>query len=141
MFPIPRLSGRRIRGLGIIGVLSIGISVFLALVERQPAVANPVDAFGIGARGAALAGAQTAASKDSSANYYNPALLARLDDLHIDIGYRVAAPYLAINGANLGVDTSRGTHMGIVVPGTLGPLQVAIGGATYLPDQQLRRDH
>ncbi len=131
------LVGRKIRR-GLVG-LAVGSSVLLTVGIPQSAVANPVDAFGIGARGAALAGAQTAASKDSSANYYNPALLARLNDLHIDIGYRVAAPYLTIGGANLGVDTSRGTHIGIAVPGALGPLQVAIGGATFIPDQHLSR--
>ena len=103
------------------------------------ALANPIDAFGLGARGAAMGGAQTAAADDSAANYYNPALLARLEALHIDLGYRAAVPRLEINDADLGVDTSRGLHVGFATPGRIGKLRVALGSAIFLPDQNVSR--
>lgn len=116
----------------------VGVALGLILFSTH-ADANPVDAFGLGARGSAMAGAQTAAANDTTASYYNPALLATLRDIHIDVGYRLAAPSLAINGSDLEVDASRGTYFGIAVPGDIGPVEVAIGAVTFLPDQHLSR--
>ncbi|MBL4633238.1 MAG: outer membrane protein transport protein, partial [Kofleriaceae bacterium] len=70
------------------------------------ASANPLDMFGSGARGASMAGAQTAATNDASANFYNPALLATIDGTEIDIEYRYAVPRLRLNGKDLGVDVA-----------------------------------
>ena len=109
------------------------------LAAATPAAANPVDAFGLGARGAAMAGAQTAAVDDSAANYYNPAALARLGELHIDLGYRAALPQLEINGGDLGVDSSRGVMVGLATPGRIGGLRVALGSSIFLPDQNVSR--
>jgi long-chain fatty acid transport protein len=115
------------------------VAIALVLMAAAPAAANPIDAFGLGARGAAMGGAQTAGVSDSAANYYNPARLAALEDIHIDIGYRAAVPRLAINDLDLGVDTSRGLHAGLAVPGRLAGLPVALGGAIFLPDQHASR--
>ncbi len=116
------------------------VLAFAALVGAPHlSFANPADAFGLGARGSSMGGAQTAAANDSSANYYNPALLVRLREIHIDVGYRLAAPKLKIGGSDLGVDSSRGTHLGLAVPGELGPIAVAIGAGVFLPDQHLSR--
>jgi long-chain fatty acid transport protein len=114
-------------------------SLAIAVLGAGDAVANPADAFGLGARGAAMGGAQTAASDDTTASYYNPALLATLDDLHIDLGYRTAMPRLEINDRDLGVDSSRGLHVGVATPGRIGGLTVALGSAIFLPDQNLSR--
>lgn len=120
------------RALGVVAVIAV-----IAIGGQLHA--NPVDAFGLGARGAAMAGAQTAGARDSGANYYNPALLASLDDLRIDFGYRAALPRLDIGGLDLGVDSSRGAHVGVAIPGRVGPLRVALGTALFLPDQHVSR--
>lgn len=117
---------------------ALAIAAALAALA-PPAAANPIDAFGLGARGAAMGGAQTAAVDDSSASYYNPAALARLDDLHIDFGYRAALPLLEINGLDLGVDSSRGLTVGIATPGEIAGMRVALGSAIFLPDQNVSR--
>lgn len=103
------------------------------------AYANPLDVYGLGSRGTALGGAMTAAADDSSANYYNPAALARGKDLRIDLGYRYAQPKLDINGRDNGVEASRGLHVGIVAPAEIGPVRFAFGASLWLPDQHLTR--
>lgn len=110
-----------------------------ALLLPHTAAANPVDAFGFGARAAAMAGAQTAASDDAGASYYNPAILATFDTIRIDVGYQLANPTLEVDGHDLGVDSSRGMVMGISAPGRIGRFPIAIGGAVFLPDQYLSR--
>ena len=58
-------------------------TLLLLLAIASTAHANPADVVGMGARGAAMAGAQVAAVDDSTANYYNPAQLAA-DDAAIE---------------------------------------------------------
>src|SRR5262249_14097587 len=101
--------------------------------------ANPMDAFGYGSRATAMGGAATAASFDSSANYYNPAGLVRGHDLGIDIGYRDAQPILRMNGRDVGVDASHGFLVGLVAPAAIGPFRFAFGASLWLPDQRLTR--
>lgn len=103
------------------------------------ATANPVDAFGFGARGPAMGNAQTAASDDNGAHYFNPAILATFEDIRIDIGYQYADPKLLVNGLDLNVNRSRGIAVGISVPGVFGPVRIGFGGAVYLPDEQATR--
>ncbi|MCU1281619.1 MAG: long-chain fatty acid transport protein, partial [bacterium] len=119
--------------------LAIGAAVALLGVGGSVARANPIDAFGYGSRATAMGGAATAASEDSSANYYNPAGLVRGRDLRIDIGYRYAQPLLRMNGNDLGVDASRGFLIGLVAPGRIGPFRFAFGASLWLPDQRLTR--
>lgn len=109
------------------------------LAVARLAAANPADTNGFGARGAAMGGAHTAAAEDGSATYYNPALLARLSDIHIDLGYQLAAPSLAVDGEDLDVDWARGMSIGLVVPGKVAKKKIAIGAGIFLPDQQLTR--
>src|SRR5262245_65010819 len=111
----------------------------LAFVTAAPARANPMDAFGYGSRATAMGGAATAASEDSSANYYNPAGLVHGRDLRIDVGYRYAQPLLRMNGRDVGVDASRGFLLGLVAPGAIGPFRFALGASLWLPDQRLTR--
>jgi long-chain fatty acid transport protein len=113
--------------------------IAITLAVHDAAHANPIDAFGYGSRAAAMGGAATAASEDSSANYYNPAGLVRGHDLRIDIGYRYAQPLLRMNGRDVGVDASRGFLVGIVAPGRIGPFRFAFGASLWLPDQRLTR--
>jgi long-chain fatty acid transport protein len=112
----------------------------LAVVALPHAAAgNPVDAFGFGGRAPAMAGAQTAAAADGSANYYNPALLATFDDIRIDVGYQTAVPSLFVNGLDLGVDSSRGIAVAMSAPGRIGKIQLALAGGLFLPDQHVLR--
>lgn len=112
----------------------------VALVAASPAArANPVDAFGLGARGVALGGAYGALASDFSANYYNPAGLATGDDLRIELGYVLVDPTLELNGADLDVDGVHGLQVGLVMPGRLFGRRVALSLALYLPDDRLTR--
>jgi hypothetical protein len=111
--------------------------VLLALAAARPAAANPVDAFGFGARGPALGRAQTAAARDGGANYYNPGILATFDVIKVDFGYQLAAPTLTVNGLDLGVDSARGAAGSLIVPGAIAGLPVAIGAGVFLPDEQI----
>ena len=113
--------------------------VALVVAAAAPAGANPVDAFGFGARGPAMAGAQTAATQDGGANYYNPAALALGDEIRIDLGYQLAKPYLRIGGGDQGVDASRGLAISLTAPGDIGPLHLAVGLAAFLPDERITR--
>ncbi len=114
------------------------LSAGLALAP-PPAAANPLDAFGFGARAMGLAGAGTALADDFSANYYNPAALAAIDGLSLDLGYTFTAPRLTLNGADLDVDQSRGFQGGLVVPGTLFGRRVAASVGLHLPDRLVSR--
>ena len=115
------------------------VALTALLAWAAPASANPLDAFGYGARASAMGGAQTAASEDVGAIYYNPALLARFESVRIDIGYQFALPSLMIDGQDVGNDTARGTTAGVVIPGKIGPVELALGAAFYIPDQYLMR--
>jgi long-chain fatty acid transport protein len=116
------------------------IALALAVCAASGAArANPADAFGLGSRGIGMGGAQTAAVDDTSANYYNPAALARSRDLRIDLGYRYAQPLLNLNGRDVGINPTRGLSAGILVPGALGPVRFAFGAVVWLPDQWMTR--
>jgi long-chain fatty acid transport protein len=111
----------------------------VVVCAARAAHANPADMFGFGARGAAMSGAQVAAADDGSANYYNPALLARLDTIRIELGYQAALPALTVDGQDNDVDSSRGTDLDIAVPGHLAGARFTIGAMIFLPDQSLTR--
>ncbi len=129
----PRAIGRRVRA------ISTALCLLLSSEFSGPAAANPIDAFGYGARAAAMGGAQTAASEDGGANYYNPALLASFGDIRMDVGYQLAFPSLLVNDLDLNVDDSRGTLLSLIAPGEIKGVGVALGAATFLPDQHLSR--
>jgi long-chain fatty acid transport protein len=118
---------------------AIWIAGIAGVAVAATARANPVDAFGYGSRAAAMAGAQTAVTDDSSANYYNPGALVRGRDLRIDIGYRYAQPLLRMNGRDNDVDAARGFQVGLVAPAAIGPFRFAFGVALSLPDQRVTR--
>ncbi len=111
----------------------------LLLATVGGAAANPIDLFGFGPRGQAMGGAEVAGADDTSANYYNPALLARSSDIRIDVGYQLAVPRLTIDGRATDVDASRGLALGLAVPGRLLGARLAVGAGLFLPDQQITR--
>ena len=120
--------------------LSVMIAALLLVALHDPiACANPLDAFGFGARSSSMGGAVTAVVNDFSANYYNPAALAIADDLRLEIGYAFTQPELLINGQDLGVDASRGVQGGIVIPGRIFDHRIGFSVALFLPDKHVTR--
>jgi long-chain fatty acid transport protein len=115
------------------------LAVTIAVLAPSAGRANPIDAFGFGARGPAMGGAQTAASDDGGANYYNPGILATFREIRIDLGYQIAQPHLTLNGLDTNVDASHGLAVSLSAPGRIGPVRVAVGGGLFLPDQQITR--
>jgi len=118
---------------------SLFAAVLAVLAAVPRAHGNPVDAFGFGGRAPAMGNAHTAAAEEGSANYYNPALIATFDDIHIDFGYQYARPTLLVNDLDLHVNSSRGLAAALSVPGRLGSKRVAFGGGLFLPDERISR--
>lgn len=114
------------------------LALLLCLAAR-PALANGLDAFGFGARATALGSAYAAVGDDATMGYYNPAALARSQDLHIDVGYQAAVPRLAFSGVQQPIEATRGLVAGLSAPGRLGPVRFAFGVALFLPDQHVTR--
>ncbi len=110
----------------------------LLLLSLTAAHANPLDAFGFGARGMALS-AGTAISEDFSANYYNPGGLAAGEDFRIELGYALVSPSLELNGRDLEVDDSRGVQGGVVLPGELFGHNLGFSIGVHLPDERVSR--
>jgi long-subunit fatty acid transport protein len=115
------------------------LAATLALLSATEARANPVDTYGLGSRGTAMGGAQAADVSDFSANYYNPAGLARATGVELSIGYVRADAFLYTNGHNNGVDPVKGLVGGVVAPGKLFRVPFAFGVGLFLPDSSLSR--
>ena len=103
------------------------------------ALANPFDAFGVGTRTTALGGAGTALAKDSSANYYNPAALTKIQSLRLELGYSYFQPELFMNQGNLKVDRVSGIYTGITLPKDIFEQRLAVSVAFFLPDDRITR--
>lgn len=104
-----------------------------------PAAANPLDAFGFGARSVSMGSAATAVAEDYAANYYNPAGLAAGGDLSLTLGYVLARPQLELNGRDNEVDDSRGFQGGVVLAGQLFERGVGFSLGLHLPDERISR--
>ena len=112
----------------------------LAAVFAAPSArANPPDTFGYGSRETAMGGAAAAEARGVSANYYNPAALARSRGLEIGIGYFRADHSLEMNGRDNHVDPVKGMNAGFVAPGKLASVPFAFGVALHLPDDRISR--
>lgn len=103
------------------------------------ALAHAPDAYGFGARGAAMGGAVAADSTDFAANYYNPAGLVGSPGLRLDLGYSGTDNRLTMNGRDNDVVDPHGLSGGLVAPGTLFGVPFAFGVGTYIPDDGLSR--
>lgn len=114
------------------------VLVMAALLPSGVA-ANPLDAFGFGARGVGLGGAMTALSDDVSANYYNPAGLATGAGVHLELGYTFVTPTLRLNEADQAVDESRGFQGGALLGGQLFGRRVGFSLGLHLPDERVSR--
>lgn len=112
-------------------------TALLSLATR--ASAQPMDTYGMGSRSIAMGGAVTADVEDFSANYYNPAGLARGTAMRISIGWYGVVNDLRVNGESSNVDSLHGAVMGLVVPGRIGDFRFAFGLAVHLPDDAVSR--
>lgn len=101
--------------------------------------ANPLDAFGFGARGVSLSGAMTSNAVDFSANYYNPAGLAAENDLRIEVGYIYVQPRLELNDADLDVDRNYGVQGGVVLPGRVWDRNLSFSFGVFVPAERISR--
>lgn len=102
------------------------------------AQANPLDAYGFGARAMALGGAATSSARGFAASYYNPAGIAG-GPLALEVGYTFSEPVLRLNDRDLNVDASRGFQGGITVPGEIFGHEVGVSLALHLPDGLISR--
>lgn len=107
------------------------------LVAPSMARAHAPDTFGMGARGMAMGGAMVADANDFSASYYNPAGLALSPGVSVSLGYQYSGLELRIDGADAKVPDVRGIAGGLVLPGRVLSIPVALGVAVYLPDAGL----
>lgn len=115
------------------------LALAAAATAVGPARANPADAYGFGARSSGLAGAVGADVSDFSANYANPAGLARARGLELSVGVLRADPELTLDGRDSRVDAAQGVVAGIVAPGRIAGVPFAFGLAAHVPDQRLSR--
>jgi long-chain fatty acid transport protein len=117
-----------------------GALLFLGLgLSSVPAYANPLDAFGFGSRGAAMAGATSADSHGVWANYENPAGLAHARSLELAVGYFRADHALDLDRKDARIDPVKGVVFGFVLPGTVFGVPVAVGLGAHVPDDRLSR--
>ncbi len=120
--------------------VAAAVAVAVAIALLAPAAgANPVDAFGFGARSTSMGSAATASVDDFSANYYNPAALAADGRMRLEFGYSYLKPTLTLNGGDLHVDEHRGFQGGFVLPGDVFGHRLAFSFGLFLPDRLITR--
>ena len=99
--------------------------------------ANEADAYGLGSRATAMAGAVAADAEDFSGNYYNPAALVGVRGPSLSIGYVYVWNKLSVNGQDSGVANVHGLVGGLAIPGKLFGIPFAFGVGLYMPDTGL----
>jgi hypothetical protein len=115
------------------------IALVAALAAPSRAAADALSLFGAGARAEGLAGAMAGEASGWAAAIYNPAGVARANEVEAAVGYGYGFARLTLDGQDAGVTSPRGTTLGLAVPIALGRVVVAFGLALYLPDQFLAR--
>ena len=115
------------------------VAAMSASFVAPQAFANPIDAFGFGARSVAMAGAMTATAEGFSASHYNPAALAADDRLRVELGYAYMHPDLRLNDQDVGVDAHRGFQGGFILAGDVYEHTLAFALSLFLPDRLLTR--
>lgn len=120
-------------------LLALGLLTVALLTVAPRALAQPMDTYGMGSRAVAMGGAVTADVEDFSANYYNPAGLARAGAARIGIGYFGAFHEMQLNDLDSNVDPLRGIVLGLVVPGQIEDVRFAFGLGVHLNDDYISR--
>ncbi len=91
-------------------------SCFAALAASAGAHASPVDMFGAGFEGKAMASAGAAIDTSGAAAYYNPANLAEATAARLDASLGLLQSSLSYNGGNGGSEGFAGVELGMVLP-------------------------
>jgi len=125
----------RLRRLAVYG----GALACVWLASAGTAHANGVDTNGFMSRSVALGGAVAADVEDPSANYYNPAGIARGEGLRLNVSYSNINSRLSINGVDSHVERMAGVDFGLSAPVQLGSVHFGFGLGLHLPDQRLSR--
>jgi long-chain fatty acid transport protein len=112
--------------------------VIVALLART-AGADPLDTFGFGARGSAMAGAQAADARGAAAVHANPAGVALAEHAQIAIGWSYGHLALTLNGSSAELLDAHGSDIGVSFPIRAGAVRMGFGLALYLPDQFVGR--
>ncbi len=124
------------------GAGSVALAVSLALVVcARDAEASPEDIFGYGPRSSAMGGTGAASAHGFEAAWANPALLSRMREKKLTLGYGAATfgLYVAPEGAasrRVGADAARGLFIGADLPLPLGGFlkdRLGLGLAFYTP--------
>jgi long-subunit fatty acid transport protein len=109
------------------------------LAACSPAYSNPLDIFGLGARGPALANAMGPLADDAAAAFYNPAGLALGTRPSVLLAYGAGWTHLRFDGRDAGGETARGMTLGVAFPREVAGTTIAFGAALYFPDQRVVR--
>lgn len=123
-------------------LLQLAASVLAGVVVHAavPAAASPVDLFGLGARGQAMAGAVDSTASGFEAAYYNPAGLAWDARPSFALGYQSASFSLDVNGVEQATRDAPVLTIGFGVPLPLGGAledRLALGLAFAIPQSSI----
>ena len=111
-----------------------------ATVVATPAWAwDPLELFGITARGTGLAGTLTAGADDGSAAFYNPAGVAVGRGPELALGWSYGYMGLKLDKQDARVTDPHGVHIGLTLPLKFGDFGVGFGVGIYMPDQYILR--
>jgi long-chain fatty acid transport protein len=109
------------------------------LLAASPALADPLDTFGFGARASSMAGAMTAEASGAAAIPTNPAALVNVARPELTLGWGFGHLGLELDGAPAETLDVHGVDFGLAIPWRMGPIRAAAGVALYLPDQFVAR--
>src|SRR5207245_2757245 len=117
-----------------------GALAIAAMTIARGAAASPEDIFGYGPRGPALGGTGVAHAKTFDAAYANPALLARIRERKLTLGWQAATFDLHADGdgepGRISVRPMKGVIIGADLPIPFGGIlkdRVSAGLAFYTP--------
>ncbi len=128
------------------GALFLAVVVLAIGLAPRPALASPEDLFGYGARSPGMGATGPASAEGFEATYANPALLSRLRDRKLSLGWQGATFHLTANGPGLPglipYDAAKGVTIGVGLPLPFGGIlkdRIGAGLAFYTPTQVLVR--
>src|SRR5580704_13456809 len=134
---VPGSATLRRRFRRVVAVVASSLLASVVALAPHAASASPEDIFGYGTRSPAMGGTGVAHSEGFEAAYTNPALLSRIRDLKLTLGFEAATFGLRADGAGLPgrvpYNSMRGIVIGLDVPIPLGGvLKDRIGAALAL---------